>query len=104
MMEDGFSLEDRILCSDGACIGVIGPDGCCKECGMLYDGSEPLSKEGLPELAADSVPPPENPIMDTDTVEDPETSAPSDRVCCPDDMCVGIIGEDGRCGTCQKTP
>ncbi len=25
--------ENRILCSDGNCIGVIGPDGKCKECG-----------------------------------------------------------------------
>jgi len=32
--EDPFS--DRILCSDGTCIGVIGPDGRCKECGKPY--------------------------------------------------------------------
>lgn len=32
--EDPF--EDRILCSDGTCIGVIGPDGRCKECGKPY--------------------------------------------------------------------
>jgi len=25
--------ENRILCSDEGCIGVIGPDGKCKECG-----------------------------------------------------------------------
>ena len=25
--------EKRVLCSDEACIGVIGPDGKCKECG-----------------------------------------------------------------------
>lgn len=25
--------DKRVLCSDGACIGVIGPDGKCKECG-----------------------------------------------------------------------
>lgn len=25
--------ENRVLCSDGCCIGVIGPDGKCKECG-----------------------------------------------------------------------
>ena len=25
--------EERILCSDGNCIGVIGSDGLCKECG-----------------------------------------------------------------------
>ena len=34
--EDTGSDDDwdkRVLCSDGACIGVIGPDGRCKECG-----------------------------------------------------------------------
>jgi hypothetical protein len=25
--------ENRVLCSDESCIGVIGPDGRCKECG-----------------------------------------------------------------------
>lgn len=29
--EDQFA--NRVLCSDGNCIGVIGPDGRCKECG-----------------------------------------------------------------------
>lgn len=30
------SWENRILCSDGTCIGVIGPDGKCKVCGKPY--------------------------------------------------------------------
>lgn len=25
--------DKRVLCGDGSCIGVIGPDGKCKECG-----------------------------------------------------------------------
>jgi hypothetical protein len=25
--------DNRVLCGDGSCIGVIGPDGKCKECG-----------------------------------------------------------------------
>lgn len=28
--------DNRRLCSDGSCIGVIGPDGRCKECGRPY--------------------------------------------------------------------
>jgi hypothetical protein len=28
--------EQRRLCSDESCIGVIGPDGRCKECGKPY--------------------------------------------------------------------
>ena len=33
--------EKRILCSDEACIGIIGPDGKCKECGKVYEGKLP---------------------------------------------------------------
>ena len=28
----------RQLCSDGSCIGIIGPDGRCKECGKPFQG------------------------------------------------------------------
>ncbi len=31
---DDFS--DRILCSDGSCIGIIDEKGFCKECGKQY--------------------------------------------------------------------
>lgn len=30
---DDEDIETRQLCPDGACIGVIGPDGRCKVCG-----------------------------------------------------------------------
>ena len=33
----GDSWDERTLCSDGACIGIIGPDGKCKECGKPYN-------------------------------------------------------------------
>lgn len=33
--EDSF--ENRVLCSDGSCIGVIGPSGRCNVCGKLYE-------------------------------------------------------------------
>ncbi|MFZ2806159.1 MAG: hypothetical protein WAZ60_07185 [Desulfosalsimonadaceae bacterium] len=32
--EDSF--ENRVLCSDGSCIGVVGTDGRCKMCGKPY--------------------------------------------------------------------
>ena len=35
--EKGGAWEERILCSDESCIGVIGADGRCKECGRPYD-------------------------------------------------------------------
>lgn len=31
------SWENRKLCSDGSCIGVIGQNGRCKVCGKPYD-------------------------------------------------------------------
>ncbi|MGD0021259.1 MAG: hypothetical protein ABSC54_03050 [Smithellaceae bacterium] len=31
--ESDDDWNTRVLCSDGACIGVIGQDGKCKECG-----------------------------------------------------------------------
>lgn len=33
--------SERVLCPDEACIGIIGPDGACTECGRLADGSMP---------------------------------------------------------------
>ena len=38
MSSTAADWESRTLCSDGNCIGVIGPDGLCKECGLPYDG------------------------------------------------------------------
>lgn len=35
---DDVDWQNRILCSDESCIGVIGPDGRCKECGKPYAG------------------------------------------------------------------
>lgn len=35
-------LASRRLCSDGACIGVIGPDDRCKVCGKPYTGEPEL--------------------------------------------------------------
>ena len=35
---DSDEWENRKLCSDESCIGVIGPDGRCKECGKPYAG------------------------------------------------------------------
>jgi hypothetical protein len=34
----GFDPNDRLLCSDGCCTGLIGPDGKCKVCGKPYAG------------------------------------------------------------------
>ena len=40
--EEAPDLGSRRLCSDGACIGVIGPDERCKVCGKPYAGEPEL--------------------------------------------------------------
>ena len=94
--------ESRTLCSDGNCIGVIGPDGRCKECGLAYDGPAP---EGQAIEADD--------YDDYDDYDDgdeemgvaSETSDDSDwenRQLCSDGNCIGVIGPNGRCKECGK--
>ena len=34
--EETNDFSDRILCSDGACIGIINEQGVCKVCGKPY--------------------------------------------------------------------
>ena len=34
--EDAPDFTERVACSDGLCIGIIGPDGRCTECGKPY--------------------------------------------------------------------
>ena len=99
-MEDtGFSLEGRVLCADDACIGTIGADRRCKLCGKPYEGAEPLS-EGAPAAADPPAQAAAEEASAAATTEAPPD--PDERRCCPDDACTGIIGADGKCGTCGK--
>jgi hypothetical protein len=87
--------ESRILCSDESCIGVIGPDGRCKECG------KPHEEAPIPETQTaktESVP--------GDDIDRSEKPAKQDnwenRTLCSDESCIGVIGPDGRCKECGK--
>ncbi len=37
--DNSFSLEDRVLCPDGTCTGII-VDGKCTECGKALDAAK----------------------------------------------------------------
>ncbi|KUG21625.1 hypothetical protein ASZ90_008629 [hydrocarbon metagenome] len=87
--------EKRILCSDGSCIGTIGTDGKCKECGKPYEGK--LSVESI----ADDV----RMVTAEESKEvsaDAETDDWDKRVLCSDGSCIGVIGADGKCKECGK--
>ena len=114
MCDNGeFDLAERVLCSDDTCIGLVGPDGKCKVCGTPYTGEEPVpsptsgvvsTEDSISEETQDRED--VSSVTDTDDTDvediDTEETDTDDRICCPDDTCIGIIGEDGRCGTCGK--
>jgi hypothetical protein len=92
--------ENRTLCKDGNCIGVIGDDGRCKECGLPYEGELPLKNDPTSETSAEP---------DASTEPEPHTDSESfpdkdweNRVLCSDGNCIGVIGSDGLCKECGK--
>lgn len=97
--------EDRVPCSDDMCVGIIGPNGKCGVCGRPGTPPPQRSTPGHPhddlheevpgEEAAKPEPEPEP--------ERAFAADPDDRVPCLDDMCVGILSSEGKCGTCGKT-
>jgi len=101
--------DNRILCSDDSCIGVIGPDGHCKECGKKYEGTRPETivadtesrSEGEDELRADADMDAQ-PSVDTALQEETEADDWVSRQLCSDGNCIGVIGPDGRCKECGK--
>jgi hypothetical protein len=93
--------DERVLCSDESCIGVIGPDGRCKECGLEYKGPSPVSSE--PERSEDLA----DNGDETEIDENFKAAAEEDqewaqRKLCSDGNCIGVIGPDGRCKECGR--
>ena len=122
--------DQRQLCSDGACIGVIGPDGTCKVCGRAAANWGDERKRGLldpPDADADDDEDEDDEYEDGDGDGDDEyedddeddededddvaaepavAAAPGEwtsRRLCPDGGCVGVIGPDGRCKVCGRS-
>ncbi len=121
--------DERQLCPDGGCTGLIGADGHCKVCNRVATnwGNErdrglhaksttdaPVADDELgedeewddEEDANDAVP---NEEAEKLAELDPSTpsliGAPAEwskRTLCSDGACIGVIGTDGRCKTCGK--
>jgi hypothetical protein len=75
--------EIRTLCGDGKCIGIIGSDGRCKECGKTLEETKIDNKDKSPYDADDPI-------------------DLSNRVLCSDGSCIGIMGPNGRCTKCRR--
>jgi hypothetical protein len=104
--DDDSDWDHRVLCSDGNCIGVIGPDGHCKECGKKYEGdlsemrpsddaSQPAAEDDDPSSALTEIPEESN-------IKIPSDDEWENRVLCRDGNCIGVIGTDGKCKECGK--
>ena len=96
IFDESEDWDKRVLCSDGSCIGTIGADGKCRECGKPYEGILP---EGHGVKAV-----PQQAMEDTRQVvqESIESDDWDKRVLCSDGNCIGVIGPDGKCKECGK--
>jgi hypothetical protein len=105
--------EERQVCPDGACIGVIGADGRCNICGhtapveggayratpaVQVDSDDAVGDEARAELPAGAG------HAATAAVETGGGGEWGDRKLCSDGTCTGVIGADGRCKVCRKAP
>ncbi|MHB8138662.1 MAG: hypothetical protein ACYDGO_09800 [Smithellaceae bacterium] len=97
IIDENIDWDARVLCSDESCIGTIGPDGKCKECGKTYEGVLPQGqdKETTKAVIIEEA----SPVSSEDFASDDEWDK---RVLCSDGACIGVIGPDGKCKECGK--
>jgi hypothetical protein len=94
--------EQRTLCSDESCIGVIGPDGRCKECGLPYEGPFDAANEESVASDVEEAEPEDEISEEYYTVEPQADLEWEQRTLCSDESCIGVIGPDGLCKECGK--
>lgn len=107
IVHNSSDWDNRVLCSDGNCIGVVGSDGRCKECGKKYEGDLPAQSpvdvesddQSVAQEAEDSSSAPTEIHEAADAPDDDEWD---NRVLCSDGACIGVIGPDGKCKECGK--
>ncbi|HNN90690.1 MAG TPA: hypothetical protein PKI03_00410 [Pseudomonadota bacterium] len=102
--------EERTLCPDDSCIGVLGPDGRCCLCGLRGDLSRPhrliLPNSDVP--ATDGSVHTDAPATDAMGASSAESQPAHDedafsrRELCPNDSCIGVLSAEGICPLCQS--
>ncbi len=93
---------NRRLCDDGNCIGVIGSDGRCKECGRPGGEDPPAADEALFDSQTTDSGADEADATPSDNHQATADDAWENRRLCPDGNCIGVIGPDGRCKECGR--
>lgn len=98
-------FDERILCPEGSCTGVIGNDGRCSVCKMIRD--KPMAatdSKRLDTCAEENNTPHEITSSGRDVRKDEESEEnfDPDRRICVDGSCIGVIGSEGNCRECGK--
>ena len=100
---------NRTLCADESCIGVIGPDGRCKECGQPFESEYAETASQAPTEIENQKSESDAGVTEETAIqpEDSEDNSPVDidwgnRTLCADESCIGVIGPDGRCKECGQ--
>jgi hypothetical protein len=94
--------EHRELCPDGACVGLIGPDGLCKVCGRAAPNWGDERQRGMIEEPTEASQD-EGPVIAGAAPSESGDGEWSDRKLCPDGSCVGVIGDNGKCKVCGRS-
>ena len=111
-LDDDFNPDDRVLCPDEACIGILDESGHCKECGMQGSAAQSPARQTGSAAAAPAV----TASADTDSADDSATAASAaapapadsdgddfaDRQLCCDPLCIGVLDPTGRCKECGR--
>ena len=110
---DGFDPDERALCPDDACIGVLDPAGRCKLCGRQGTAAAPGSRPsqsspelpGLPGAAPDpqsAAPDPAAAALAPGPSADADRDDFADRRLCSDPSCIGVLDPNGHCKVCGR--
>jgi hypothetical protein len=90
-----FDPSQRRLCPDGSCVGVIGEDGKCSACGAVDPAGPPA------EGSNSAAPPPAETPEPAPVPAETDGFDPNRRLC-PDESCIGLLDENGRCKVCGR--
>jgi hypothetical protein len=92
LLDDDFDPDQRELCPDGNCTGVLDANGKCKVCGAAGEGSR--ASAGSSSVGE------ERSELNVNVNLEPEPAFDEDRQLCADGNCTGLIGSDGKCKVC----
>jgi hypothetical protein len=99
-MSDEFD-ENRELCSDGNCLGVV-VDGKCNVCGTaVADGPRDTGTGQVTDTTTSDTSSPRDPGSGSALVASADDF--ENRQLCPDGACTGVIGPDGKCKECGRS-